>query len=418
MKVLGIISEYNPFHLGHLYHLSESKRLVNPDYTIAIMSGNFTQRGEAALVDKWLRTEIAIRCGIDLVIELPVIYASQTAELFAYGGIQLLNHTGLTSYISFGSEIGSLEPLDIISDILVKEDDIFKGFLKTNLNKGLSYPSARQAAIEEYLYQKGEKAEQVKKLVDVLSGSNSILAIEYLKALKRTNSKIQAITIRRISADYNSLQIQKGISSASAIRKEIYNSGLSEMVKQALPPASYSLLLNAFENGACPSNGKMLDNIILGLVRRASIDEISTWMGIEGGLENRIKDCGQRASDFSELLDLLQTKRYVATRLKRILFHGLINLSEEKFNVLNSGLGPKYIRILGFSKRAQPLLKALRKSSKLPVITKPAHYNRYGKEVREMFAFDSLATDIYGLTLENKEFRIGGRDFITNPIIL
>ena len=233
MKVLGIISEYNPFHLGHLYHLSESKRLVNPDYTIAIMSGNFTQRGEAALVDKWLRTEIAIRCGIDLVIELPVIYASQTAELFAYGGIQLLNHTGLTSYISFGSEIGSLEPLDIISDILVKEDDIFKGFLKTNLNKGLSYPSARQAAIEEYLYQKGEKAEQVKKLVDVLSGSNSILAIEYLKALKRTNSKIQAVTIRRISADYNSLQIQKGKSSATAIRKEIYKSGLSEKVKQA-----------------------------------------------------------------------------------------------------------------------------------------------------------------------------------------
>ncbi|HZK34497.1 MAG TPA: nucleotidyltransferase, partial [Bacillota bacterium] len=415
---LGIIAEYNPFHLGHLYHLEESKKLINPDYTIAVMSGNFTQRGEPALIDKWLRTEAAIRSGIDLIIELPAVYATQTAEIFAYGGVQLLNHTGLVTHMSFGSEVGSLEPLKTIADILLAEDDQFKRLLRVSLKKGLSFPVARQDAIIKSLSQLGLAQGQAKQISEIVSGSNSILAIEYLKALKRTKSQIEPLTIRRKSSEYKSIQIQEDISSATSIRREIYDHGLSNIVKATMPTNSYGVLSNAIKYNKGPSKVSKLDSLVLGLIRRSDSKEISSWMDVEEGLENRIKASAHKASSISDLLEMMQTKRYVNTRLKRILLNGLLNLTNEKFTKLNSSMGPKYLRILGFSKRSLPLLKELKTSSRVPIITKPAHYTRYNKDLQDMFAFDILSTDIYALALEGKELRTGGRDLTQGPIIL
>ena len=190
MKVLGIIAEYNPFHNGHLYHLQESKKLVNADYSICIMSGNFTQRGDVALIDKWSRTEMALKSGIDLVIELPVIYSLSSAENFAYGSINILDKLGIVDYVSFGSEAGELSILDSIADILCNEPKEYVSLLNHELDKGISYPKAREKALLMYL-------NDIRKYANVLSSPNNILGIEYLKALRKIKSNLHPITIKR-----------------------------------------------------------------------------------------------------------------------------------------------------------------------------------------------------------------------------
>lgn len=409
MKVLGIIAEYNPFHYGHLFHLKQSLKLSKADYTIAIMSGQFTQRGEAAIVDKWVRAKAAVACGVDLVIELPAVYAVQTAELFAKGGIQLLNHTGLTTHVSFGSETGELSALQNIADILAVEDDRYRRLLKSYLIKGLSFPEARQRAVVDYNPGISEFDIQA-----ILSKSNSILAVEYLKALKNSNSNITPLTVPRIRTSYNSEIIKKGIASATSIRKEIMKNGLSDRVKQAVPQHVFQQLLNSLSNGMGPVDNNSFSDLILGTLRRSSLTEIASWMDVGEGLENRIQEQAQAANNLDEFLSMVKTRRYVRTRLQRILIHGLLNMTKSSFLELDDQTGPKYLRILAFSKNALPLMKRLKETAKVPVITKAAHIYRYDPSIQKMFKYDKLATDLYSLALTNPKMRQGGRDFTEN----
>ncbi|MDD4679546.1 MAG: nucleotidyltransferase [Clostridia bacterium] len=406
MKVLGIIAEYNPFHYGHLLHMKQSLKLSKADYIIAVMSGQFTQRGEAAIVDKWIRARAAVACGIDLVLELPAVYAVQTAELFARGGIQLLNHTGLTTHVCFGSETGELAPLQSIADILTDEDEKFRKLLRKYLAQGLSFPSARQKAVEDY-----NPGLQEAEIHAAMSKSNSILAIEYLKALNKSNSSIIPLTIPRIRASYGSTRIRKGIASASSIRKEIFQNGLTQRVKEAVPLPVYQILSDSIANGMGPIDNTAFGDFILGILRRSSLSEIASWMDVTEGLENRIKEQAQSACSLDEFLSLVKTRRYVHTRLQRILIHGLLNLTTESFHELNDITGPKYLRILAFSNKAMPLMKRLQETAQVPVLTKAAHINRCSLPVQRMFAYDCLATDLYSLALTNPEIRRGGRDF-------
>ena len=406
MRVLGIIAEYNPFHYGHLFHLKQSLRLSKADYTIAVMSGQFTQRGEAAIVDKWNRARAAIACGVDLVLELPTVYAAQTAEIFARGGIQLLNHTGLTTHVSFGSEAGELDPLQSIADILTVEDEEYKTLLKTHLAKGLSFPDARQKAVMDYNPGISESEIQT-----ALSKSNSILAVEYLKALKSSKSNIIPLTLPRIRTSYNSTRIKKGIASATSIRKEIMENGLSNRVNVAVPNPVFHILSDSFANGMGPVDNNSFGDFILATLRRSSLTEIASWMDVSEGLENRIKEYAQIATNIEEFLSMVKTRRYVHTRLQRILIHGLLNLTTKSFQELDAGTGPKYLRILAFSKNAMPLMKKLKETAQVPILTKAAHISRYETSVQRMFAYDSLATDIYSLALSNPKMRQGGRDF-------
>lgn len=196
-KVLGIICEYNPFHNGHLYHLEQSKKMTGSNYTVAIMSGNFTQRGSTAIIDKWSRAEAALKNGVDLVIELPVLYATSSAENFADGAINILNSLKVVDYLSFGSETSDIETLDKIADILYKEPKTYKNLLSTELKKGLSFPKARENALLAYL--------DDKKYGNILSSPNNILGIEYIKALKKYKSNIKPISITRFEAGHNDL---------------------------------------------------------------------------------------------------------------------------------------------------------------------------------------------------------------------
>lgn len=212
--ILGIVSEYNPFHNGHLHHLKQSKEITNASFTVAVMSGNFVQRGDTSLIDKWAKAEMAIQAGVDLVIELPTVYAISSAENFADGAVKILDSLGVVDYISFGSEIGEIGPLDDVAKVLYKEPKEFSSLITTQLKSGLSYPKAREIALQQFF---GNS----KKYSDVLNNPNNILGVEYLKALKRRKSHITPITIKRDYSDYNSKTIKSGYASATAIRTMI-----------------------------------------------------------------------------------------------------------------------------------------------------------------------------------------------------
>jgi len=237
LNVLGLVVEYNPFHNGHLHHLNASKSLVNSDYVVAVMSGNFVQRGEPAIIDKFSRAEIALKMGIDIVFELPFVYTIQDASGFANGAIGVLERTGVVSDLVFGSESADIEGLSQISDILINQPKEYKKTLNRYLKEGLSFPNARKYALNDYFTQISEE----KEIIEKLEKSNDILGLEYLNALKLYDSKIKPQTIKRIGVNYNEEQYTGEISSATAIRKLI-EQGELEKVKAAVPDVSYDIL--------------------------------------------------------------------------------------------------------------------------------------------------------------------------------
>lgn len=412
-KVLGIIAEYNPFHNGHLYHLQKAIQLVQPDYTIAVMSGNFTQRGEPAIIDKWTRTHMALKNGIDLVLELPALYASQTAELFSAGAIQLLHMTGLVTHIAFGSEHNNLEELDMAARILAEEPKEYRMLLRSHLNKGFSFPLARMKAIQEYSScEKWAKTLSPELVENIFRGSNSILALEYLKALRRLKSPIKPFIIPRLGASYNSSSLEGQYSSATAIRSAILSGKSWDTIAEALPEPSLRILQETIDRGWGPISIHSFDQLLLGLLRRSSTEEIASWMDVEEGLENRIKKYASESCSIEDFLNKVKTRRYTYTRFQRILIHGLLGIKTEDISYFQRNGGPRYLRILGFNTRSIPLLSSLKERSKLPIITKASHYYRLGdKDINKMFQYDVLAGDLYALALPNPEKRVGGREF-------
>jgi len=274
MKALGLIVEYNPFHNGHLYHLQQSRAVTGCEYVICVMSGNFIQRGEPALVNKWARARMALLSGVDLVLELPAVYAVSSAEFFAYGAVKILDSLGIVDSICFGSESGRIEDLDFIAGIVSEEPEPYKLFLKENLDKGLSFPAAREAALKSYLASGPKSCDDIRSL---LNSSNNILGIEYLKALKRLKSRIKPHTIRRISNSYHTGELTGAISSATAIRKNIFDSvSLPEKAKffHTMPESSISVLKEEFKNGTGPVFSSSFDLILLSILRKTPVEFI------------------------------------------------------------------------------------------------------------------------------------------------
>ena len=234
-KVLGIIAEYNPFHNGHLFHLNESKKLTGSSYTVSIMSGNFTQRGNTSIIDKWSKAKSAIECGVDLVVELPVLYSTSSAENFAEGAIKILDSLKVVDYLSFGAETADINLLNNIATVLNEEPKEYKSLLSEELKKGLSYPKARENALMIYL-------NDIKKYSNVLSSPNNILGIEYIKALKKYNSIIQPIAMPRHESGHNDLNYHGNIASSTAIRNITKNNGF-DILRKLMPEPSYTNLI-------------------------------------------------------------------------------------------------------------------------------------------------------------------------------
>lgn len=287
MKIVGFITEYNPFHLGHKYHLETSKELSNATHSIAVMSGSFVQRGEPSLVDKWTKAKMAIDSGVDLVVELPFIYSTQSAELFAYGGVSILNSLNIVDYIAFGSENNDLTPLEKIATILIDEPIEFKVKLKEFLDKGYSYSTCRSYAVDYYI--KSKNKDDFTPYKEILKQSNNILGIEYLKALYRLNSRIKPIIIKRQGHNYNDLQISNNIASATGIRDKLSKNPIESIINN-IPKDSYHHLLNYYEQFG-EFNYLARYNIVFQYIfRTLVVDDLKNIMDIENGLGNRIID--------------------------------------------------------------------------------------------------------------------------------
>ena len=416
MKVLGIVAEYNPFHNGHLYHLRTSKALIGADCVVAVMSGNFTQRGEPAVFDKWARTQMALLCGVDLVIELPAPYAMGSAEYFAYGAVKLLDSLGAVSVLSFGSESGQLESLKQIASIILEEPQYYKAALKEYLCVGNSFPAARQKALSAYLKARQEKD----SLSDALNSPNNILAVEYLKALMRLDSKITPQTISRIGNDYRSAELTGEISSATSIRELLATTDWNtakELLTPSMPLSCLDIIEHEMELGRGPVFPSDFASTILSKLRSMSVDEISALPYMEEGLENRIRVAAEKAGTYDELLDQICTRRYPITRIQRILFSLLIGLTNDSFEAFNGAGGPAYIRILGFNNTGRSLLSAIKGETKLPVITKTADFkNSALANVPEMLSLEARATDQYVLACKSPSMRISGSEFTRTSI--
>jgi predicted nucleotidyltransferase len=319
--ILGIVSEYNPFHNGHIHHLELSKQLTKTAFTVAVMSGNFVQRGDTALVDKWTRTKMALKGGIDLVLELPTVYAISSAENFADGAIKILNSLGVVDYLSFGSEIGEISPLNDVASILYKEPKEFSSLITTQLKSGLSYPRAREIALSQFF---GTS----KKYTDILNNPNNILGVEYLKAIKKHRSHIKPLTIKRDYSDYNSKTVKNGIASATAIRTMIQN---NKNVHRVVPFETYELLDEAIENGKIIPDLSVFEKEIIYTLRRMTLSEIALLPDVSEGLENRIKLTANNVNTLEDLISNIKTKRYTQSRIQRILLYALLNISRKRY---------------------------------------------------------------------------------------
>ena len=403
-KVLGIIAEYNPFHNGHLYHLNKSKQLTNADYTIAIISGNFTQRGDTSIINKWDKTEAILENGVDLVIELPLVYSISSAENFADGAIKILDSLGVVDYVSFGCETTDIDCLNNISNTLFNEPEEYKKILNQELSNGISYPKARQIAIEKYLNISS----------DALSMPNNILAIEYLKALKKYKSSISPIFIKRIDNGYNDTEYKNNIASATAIRNIIKENRIDEL-KNLVPNNSYSILYNAIKQNATVIDLSCFEKEIIYTLRKMSVDEISNLSDVSEGLEFSIKKSTNSCSNLNDLLNSIKSKRYTKTRLQRILLYSLLDITKKDIELSKKVL--PYIRVLGFNDNGKELISEIAKNKpNLEIITSLKKFidTNNDNTLKTLIDKDILATNIY--TLGYKSPLLANLDF-TKKII-
>jgi len=392
-KVLGIIAEYNPFHNGHLLHLTKSKEETGAEYSICIMSGNFVQRGNTSIVNKWVKTEMALKSGIDLVLELPTVYSISSAENFAEGAIKLLNSLKIVDTVSFGSENSDIDILNRISGILYEEPKQYVEFLNEELKKGLSFPKARENAILLYLNDQ--------KYSNILNQPNNTLAIEYLKALKKYKSHIMPISIKREKVFYNSNCIVDEYASATAIRNMIVNNQFND-IRKVMPRLAYDLLMQEIENNQYVIDISKFEKEILYSIRRLSAADLKKFPEVNEGLENAIKNAANSCNTLVELINIIKSKRYTQTRIQRILLYILLNITKKDMYISRKTV--PYARILGYSQKGKALISEIYKANpKIALITSVKNFfdSSNNKTYKHMLNKDVLATNIYTLAYKN-----------------
>ncbi len=391
-NVLGIIAEYNPFHNGHLYHLNSSCEYSKADYTVAIITGHFTQRGDTSIVDKWTKAKMAILNGIDLVIELPTVYSISSAENFAYGAIKILDSLKIVNTISFGSE-SDISILNEFADVLVNEPKGYQSLLNHELAKGLSFPKARENALLMYL-------NDIRKYANVLSCPNNILGIEYLKAMKRLKTSITPFSVHRVGASYYDNQIVGGIASATAIRQMISNRRFLDL-RASVPKNSYEILANAIQTGMFVPGLIKFEKEILYTFRKMSKEEIMLLPDVSEGLENSIKDAANSCNSIVQFVDMVKSKRHPATRIQRIAIYALLGITKKDMQ-LSHKIDP-YVRVLGFSNKGKDLLSAIHSANpKLSIITSVKKFmdESNNKNQKYLLEKDIFATNVYTLGYE------------------
>jgi len=379
MAVFGIIAEYNPFHNGHEYQINKIKS-SGDNTVVVVMSPNVVQRGDFALLSKWTRAEASLMCGADLVIELPSSFALSTAERFAYGAVKCLDSLGCIDYLCFGSESGDLDALVSIAELL--ENDSVNVEIKRELTDGKTYAKARSNAVSKFN----------ENYAKILENPNDILAVEYVKALSFTGSKIKPYPILRRGAEHNSDEICENIASASYIRD---NFGL-DSIKKLVPEKAFETYKKAIENGEKSKGIAALESALILKLRTMKTEQIKNLFDVSEGLENRIKRATKESTSFTELCEKIKTKRYTLSRIRRILMYALLDM--DKFTMSNE---IDFVRVLGHNDKGLALLS--KKSAKVPVITSLVKAKEISAKAQKAIELEEKINEAFSLTLENKK---------------
>lgn len=410
MRVAGIIAEYNPFHNGHEWHVAETRRLTGCEAVVAVMSGNFVQRGEPAMFDKWARAEMAARSGVDLVLELPAAFTVRSAQYFAAGGVRLLAALGEVDTVSFGAEHPQLDALEKLAGAV--DDEAVVCELRDRLDSGLPYAAALGRAL----------AARTGLPATLVASPNNILAVEYIRALRRYAPHIRPLAVARRQAGYHDRVITGNIASATAVRAALGGES-AEMAYAALPPASQALIAALSGEGRGPVAFNELATVLLSRLRQASLAELAALPDVAEGLEYKLREAGQ-AGSLSEALAVLKSRRYSQTRLQRILIYAMLGASKAQFSAWDAS-GPLYARVLAFGDSGRRLLRRLASTAALPLIGKTSRFLK-SREIDDgdlsplqaMLAFDTRASDLYVLAMPNPDFRRGGWDFRRSPLYI
>lgn len=387
IRAVGVIAEYNPFHNGHAYQLKKARELSGANYCIAAISGDFVQRGGPAVFDKYTRTAMALESGADLVVELPPIFASSSAEDFASCGVALLDALGVVSHLCFGSESGNLEELSSVADLLAAESEEYQQVLRQHLKDGYPFPQARAAAFS-FCSPKTDP--------ELLSQPNNTLGIEYLKAIKKQKCSITPVTIKRMGSGYHEAVISSDqpMASATAIRAVLESRTVDDfkesnlLLASQIPPAALNLARTRLPLTADDFSA-LLSFRFLELERQRT--PLETFLDVSPELAKRISRQILDFSPISSRIQNLKTRQYTYTRISRSLFHILLDMTEADAVRRKTNGYVSYVRILGFRRESAPLLGAIKKASALPLITKTADASKMLPE----HAFSDFQKDLY-----------------------
>lgn len=394
MKIIGIVAEYNPFHNGHLYQIETSRKTLEADAVVAIMSGNFVQRGKPAFFNKWVRTKAAIDSGVNLVIELPTYFATASAEMFAHGAITLLNNMGCIDFLSFGSESDDLSTLSRVSKLLCEEPFEYKIKLKEELNKGHSFPKAREKAIHLAL-----------DLQLDFNKPNYILGIEYLKSLQKCNSSIRPHVVKRQGSGYHDTELNTTFASATAIREQFFKDFHFDHLASYMPFHS----LNAYsESLKTHTLYERFQDLLLYKLRSIKAHQLRDLRDFSEGIENKVIETAIKSTNYKELVDGIKSKRYTETRVNRMLLSAFLDLPISPFSLSEHG----YFRVLGMDATGQAVLKKMKKNANLPIIT---NINRIREDIKAnpLLQLDIKASNLYALLSQDPSHRFGGVDHLT-----
>ena len=393
MKICGIIAEYDPFHTGHRHQIQKVRSLLGADCAVVcVMSGNWTQRGGPALVDKHTRARMALTGGADLVLEQPLPCAIASAESFAQGGVAVLNATGIVTHLCFGSECGDLVTLSRAAQALDSAE--YGDTLRNGLDQGLSFPSARQQAVQQLI---GNDA-------DCLSLPNNNLGVEYLRALNRLNSDITPVTIQREGAGHGQTPAG-GFASASFLRQQ----ALAECWDEVSPYLDHQALALLREIPC--ADYRRAERAILYRLRQMSREELTALPDCGEGLSNRLYQAIQVETSLEAILSSVKTRRYTHARLRRIILWAFLGLSAN-----DRTEAPAYLRVLGMNNTGQTLLRSMSDCTTAPLLTKPAHVRNLSADAQHLFDLEAHATDLYGFCLP--ELPPCGAEWKRTPVII
>ena len=403
MNAVGVIVEYNPFHNGHAFHIEEARKAANADIVIAVMSGNFLQRGEPALVSKWKRTEMALKAGVDIVFELPYVFATQQANTFASGAVSILEAAGCR-FLCFGSESGQIDSFYETLSFLKNNDSRYQQQVKLHLEKGNSYPKASSLAFHDL--------HPDKSMID-LSKPNNILGYQYIKAAKEQNASIEALTVTRKNADYHDPHFaSESIASATSIRKALFSlNGQLDSVQQYVPESTYEGLVEYKEQYGLFHDWELYWPLLKFRLVQTAPEQLKSIYEVEEGLENRILSASLESESFQQFMERLKTKRYTWTRLQRACLHILTNTLKEEMSMEEEKAS--YLRLLGMTTSGREYLNKHKADLALPMIS------RISSTKDQQLLLDIKASRVYAMGASGfAQKKLLEKEFKQPPIII